>query len=136
MRHMKQLHRLLLPLLGLLVVTPLPVLAQSNSSDELYPHRRGRRVVFRIEAAENASVYLIGDFNDWDRYATPMNYEGDNLWETRTRLQAENALHEYPRPTFLLGVMLPDRLASGTPSPCLRSVSGLVQLPRLSALPA
>jgi hypothetical protein len=88
MRHMKQLHRLLLPLLGLLVVTPLPVLAQSNSSDELYPHRRGRRVVFRIEAAENASVYLIGDFNDWDRYATPMSYEGDDIWETRTRLQA------------------------------------------------
>jgi len=76
-----------------LLLLPLEALAQAISSDELYPHRRGRRVVFRIEAPEKADVYIIGDFNDWDRFATPMRYVGDDVWETRTTL--EEGTYEY-----------------------------------------
>jgi hypothetical protein len=74
-------------ILATLLLLPMESWAQAISSDELYPHRRGRRVIFRIEAPEKAEVFIIGDFNDWDRYATPMRYVGDDVWEARTRLQ-------------------------------------------------
>lgn len=53
---------------------------------DLYPHERGQRVVFSVEAPANASVYVIGDFNDWDSQATPMHYTGDGIWELAVRL--------------------------------------------------
>lgn len=62
-------------------------------SDELYPHNRGRRVVFSIGAAADASVHLIGDFNDWDRDATPLQHVGDGLWEVALRL--DEGVYEY-----------------------------------------
>ena len=86
MRLKRHLHTTLL-LLAALVVPAGDLWAQAIASDELYPHRRGRRVVFSIEAPEESSVYIIGDFNDWDRYSTPMRYTGDDVWEARMRLQ-------------------------------------------------
>jgi 1,4-alpha-glucan branching enzyme len=62
-------------------------------SDELYPHNRGRRVVFSITAPADARVHLIGDFNEWNHESTPLEHLGDGLWEVALRL--DEGVYEY-----------------------------------------
>lgn len=54
--------------------------------DDLFPHARGGRVVFRVEAQEDAQVTLVGDFNGWDATATPLGYTGRGVWEAAVEL--------------------------------------------------
>lgn len=35
---------------------------------------------FVLHAAGARTVSLVGDFNDWDPYATPLTYAGDGVW--------------------------------------------------------
>lgn len=42
------------------------------------PHEQG--VAFRVWAPHADSVSVIGDFNDWDRQANPMEPENDGYW--------------------------------------------------------
>jgi hypothetical protein len=67
--------------------------ASSDAPDDLYPHRRGRRVVFSIHAPSASSVDLIGDFNDWDPRVTPLTRAGDDIWEVALRLP--EGVYEY-----------------------------------------
>ncbi|MFQ5599106.1 MAG: BamA/TamA family outer membrane protein [Candidatus Krumholzibacteriia bacterium] len=69
------------------------VAARPLVHEDFYPHRRGQRVVFSIQAPANARVHLIGDFNDWDRHATPLEYVGDDVWEVALRLS--ESVYEY-----------------------------------------
>jgi hypothetical protein len=78
--------------LGLLAAAAGAAGPPSLSSD-LFPHQRGRRVVFSIEAPAEASVYLVGDFNDWQAGTTPLDYVGDGLWEVG--LELPEGVYEY-----------------------------------------
>lgn len=60
---------------------------------DLFPHERERRIVFSIEAPAEASVSLIGDFNAWDPEATPLQYIGNDVWQTSIDLTEGD--HEY-----------------------------------------
>ena len=55
--------------------------AVAPPSDEFFPHVRGGRVVFGIEAPADAKVYIVGDFNGWDPEATPLEYTSHGTWE-------------------------------------------------------
>jgi hypothetical protein len=90
------MHRLALALaLGALVAcgAARQASAAEVSSDDLFPHARGGRVVFSFVAPRDASVFLLGDFNGWDERATPLEYAADDLWEVVVEL--EPGEHEY-----------------------------------------
>jgi hypothetical protein len=60
--------------------------ADPSPEDDLYPHRRGRHIVFSLHSPRTATVSLIGDFNDWQEEATPLQYVGSGVWEAAVRL--------------------------------------------------
>ena len=45
-----------------------------------------KRVTFHL-LAKAGKVYLVGDFNKWDRSATPMNKGKDRKWVRRLELK-------------------------------------------------
>lgn len=55
--------------------------------DALFPHERGGRVVFSLEATPDAEVALVGDFNNWDDHAIPMRHTGDGVFEAAVALE-------------------------------------------------
>ncbi len=55
--------------------------------DDLFPHAHSGRVVFSVEAPEDAAVSLVGDFNHWDDKATPMRHVGRGLFEVAIELE-------------------------------------------------
>ena len=48
-------------------------------------------VCFTVWAPNAARVFVIGDFNGWDRGATPMQRNAEGVWEVR--LPAETLVH-------------------------------------------
>ena len=53
-------------------------------------NRKSCRVTFILpaEAAEAArSVFLVGDFNNWDKEATPLKLKADGSWEVSLNLE-------------------------------------------------
>lgn len=59
---------------------------------ELFPRRSKGRVVFRYEDPDAEAVFLMGDFNDWDPEADPMERVGQ-VWELA--LPLEKGRYEY-----------------------------------------
>ncbi|MEO1050992.1 MAG: M20/M25/M40 family metallo-hydrolase [Bacteroidota bacterium] len=58
------------------------------------PSKRGN-VVFRLEGFENAeSVSLVGDFNQWNMFGTPL-YKTDIGWETKIDLPPGKYYYKY-----------------------------------------
>jgi 1,4-alpha-glucan branching enzyme len=54
------------------------------------------RVTFTMPALDNAeSLSLVGDFNDWDMTATPMQRQADGSWQVK--LDLENNRHYHYR---------------------------------------
>jgi 1,4-alpha-glucan branching enzyme len=46
------------------------------------------RVTFTLPAQQgDESVYLVGDFNDWDVRATPMAFTSEGCWEAKLSLR-------------------------------------------------
>jgi hypothetical protein len=43
-------------------------------------------VIFSLQAPAAMQVFLVGDFNDWQSNATPLESMGDDLWEVGLRL--------------------------------------------------
>lgn len=43
-------------------------------------------VTFRYNAPSSPTIYLVGEFNGWNNSATPMEYQGNNLWTKTVRL--------------------------------------------------
>ena len=77
--------------LGLLSAQLAPAVIRASTardlSDDLFPHRRGDRIVFSVEAPSDAEVFLVGEFNDWDATATRMHEVGDGVWEVAIPLE-------------------------------------------------
>ena len=46
-----------------------------------------RKVIFRLKSPKARQVFLVGDFNDWDVLANPMQKDREGLWETTLILQ-------------------------------------------------
>ena len=46
-----------------------------------------RKVIFRLKSAGAREVFLVGDFNEWDIRANPMQKDSEGLWETTLILQ-------------------------------------------------
>jgi hypothetical protein len=63
--------------------------------DDLFPRARGGRVLFRVEAPEDATVTLVGDFNGWNPTATPLAYAGRGVWEADVPLAPGEYEYKY-----------------------------------------
>jgi 1,4-alpha-glucan branching enzyme len=49
---------------------------------------KGYEVTFILPPAINAkSVMLVGDFNNWDKDATPMSQAKDGSWQVKVKLE-------------------------------------------------
>ena len=56
--------------------------------------RNGKRVVrFALNGTHANHVYLVGDFNDWDPTALPLEHDGDGSWSAELELSPGD--HEY-----------------------------------------
>ncbi len=51
-------------------------------------------VTFRYSAPSNPAIFVVGEFNSWTITATPMDFQGNNLWTKTVRL----AVGGYPNP--------------------------------------
>ena len=65
---------------------PIYLFHQGNNAksyEYLGSHKLGRdKTVFRVWAPNARSVSVVGDFNEWDRNAAPMNkITGGGIWE-------------------------------------------------------
>jgi 1,4-alpha-glucan branching enzyme len=50
------------------------------------------RVTFTLpESIWAAAIFLVGDFNDWDRGSHPMRQDGEGRWTTTLDLEAGHA---------------------------------------------
>ncbi len=43
-------------------------------------------VTFRYSAPSNPAIFVVGEFNSWTNTATPMDFQGNNLWTKTVRL--------------------------------------------------
>ncbi len=72
-------------------------------------HRNLRGVNFLCHAPQASSVNLVGDFNDWNLQANPMQRMADGGWHTMVELR-----HGHHRYAFLVdGQLLLDPRAQG-----------------------
>ena len=55
--------------------------------------RTQHHVTFFCDAPEVENVYLVGDFNGWDRAATPMHRTPDGRWTAS--LELHHGHHQY-----------------------------------------
>jgi hypothetical protein len=69
--------------------------AAAPALDAFFPYARDGLIVFAVEAPENATVALIGDFNDWDDTATPMRHVGDGVFEAAVALDPGDYAYKY-----------------------------------------
>ena len=46
-----------------------------------------RKVIFRLKSPKASQVFLVGDFNDWNVRANPMQKDQEGLWESTLILQ-------------------------------------------------
>jgi 1,4-alpha-glucan branching enzyme len=88
--------------------SPVP---KPDSSDSWYSASRTRHHVdFFCDAPRAKSVFLTGDFNEWEPRATPMQRMPDGRW--MVSLELHHGHHEY---LFLVdGKPKLDRRATGT----------------------
>ena len=63
-----------------------------SESDDEDGDAETREVTFELEDESATKVSLVGDFNDWDKDATPLNKEG-NVW--KCTLELKPGKHEY-----------------------------------------
>ncbi len=45
------------------------------------------KTTFKIKVPDAQSVFLVGDFNNWDTHSNPMKKGGDGFWKTEFKLQ-------------------------------------------------
>jgi len=50
---------------------------------------------FVLHADDAESVTIVGDFNDWDPYATPLVHAGDGVWTVVVRLRPGAVRYAY-----------------------------------------
>lgn len=56
--------------------------------------RKVCRVTFVLPYTRTCScVAVVGDFNNWDRYANPMHRDADGAWRAELRLEAGRDYH-------------------------------------------
>jgi hypothetical protein len=72
--------------LAALVGAAVPANGADVGLDDLFPHARDGRVVFAVAAPDQATVALVGDFNDWDPQATLMQPVGGGIYEATVAL--------------------------------------------------
>ncbi len=48
---------------------------------------RTQNTTFKIELPDAQSVFLVGDFNNWDTHSNPMKKGKDGYWKTELKLQ-------------------------------------------------
>lgn len=106
--------------LGLLAAAAVHAAPGGWSSDR-YPHARGDRVVFSIEAPSDATVFVVGDFNHWDPTATPLDYMGGHVWEIGLELQPGEYRYKFlVDGKQLLDATNPDEVSKSDGSICSR----------------
>lgn len=77
-------------------------------------HQNGKRVVrFGLNGTHARHVYLVGDFNDWNPTAHPLEHNGDGTWSAELELSPGD--HEYLYLTD--GVWRPDPMTELVPNP-------------------
>ena len=54
--------------------------------EDRFPRQRQDGIVFQVEAADESSVFLVGDFNDWNPRATSMQRNARGVWEATVPL--------------------------------------------------
>ena len=59
--------------------------------------RKGRKdiVVFRVWAPNAVNISVVGDFNEWNRDANPMQKTADGIWETEIERLPQYTLYKY-----------------------------------------
>lgn len=62
--------------------------------DKLGCHKDGLKYTFRVWAPKAQQVWLVGDFNDWNK-RLPMNRNDDGIWEVSSDLPKEGQLYKY-----------------------------------------
>jgi 1,4-alpha-glucan branching enzyme len=73
--------------------TPLPMSNPGGYSDAKTERRPLHLVDFFCRAPQAQSVFLIGDFNEWQPTAHPMNRMPDGCWVLR--LELPHGHHQY-----------------------------------------
>ncbi|MDD5687173.1 MAG: hypothetical protein PHE88_04990 [Elusimicrobia bacterium] len=63
-------------------VKPETVVNNANGSDKL----QKRKIIFRYRSSKPKNVFLIGDFNKWDKKANPMKKGVNFFWEAMVLL--------------------------------------------------
>jgi 1,4-alpha-glucan branching enzyme len=63
------------------------------SIKRLEQKKQGKPVVFICWAPEAKQVYLLGDFNGWDKELNPMKRQADGAW--RLEVVLKNGHHHY-----------------------------------------
>ena len=53
-------------------------MSRENSNKKIYR----RKVTFSLKDARAKEVSLLGDFNNWDAAATPMQRDKDGIWKS------------------------------------------------------
>ena len=56
---------------------------------------RGQYTVFRVWAPNAVSVSVVGDFNEWNRDANPMQKIADGIWETEVKKLPQYTIYKY-----------------------------------------
>ena len=56
---------------------------------------RGKIFTFRVWAPNAVSVSVIGDFNNWDRSANPMELIADGIWEAEITKLSQFDTYKY-----------------------------------------
>lgn len=51
------------------------------------------RVTLVLPVKKGSCAAVVGDFNNWDRYATPMKRQMDGTWVCELRLEAGREYH-------------------------------------------
>lgn len=87
-----------------------PMHSRSSTAHHRYSaHRNLRPVNFICQAPQARSVSLVGDFNNWDPTAHPMQRAPDGAWLLKVELR-----HGHHRYAFLVdGVLTLDPRAQG-----------------------
>lgn len=61
----------------------IPAVPHAELGGKIDPDRH--RATFRVWAPHAESVFVVGDFNRWSPWATPLHREADGTWSTETK---------------------------------------------------